>query len=76
MRIVRAVTEQEMIRAFVEAEAESPVYGAAYAQAARELGGDRVALFAPDSARLRAKVLRAVRGYPRLSPVHRVSFRR
>jgi hypothetical protein len=48
MQIVRAVTEQDMIRAFVEAEAESPVYGAAYAQAARELGGDRAALFAPE----------------------------
>ncbi len=64
MRTVRAVTEDEMIRAFVEAEAESPLYGSAYARAAREFGGDAAALFDPDSNTLRAKVLRAVRGYP------------
>jgi hypothetical protein len=64
MRIVRAVTEEEMIRAFVEAEVESPLYGSAYARAAREFGGDAAALFDPNSERLRAKVLRAVRGYP------------
>jgi len=53
-----------MIRAFVEAEVESPVYGAAYARAAQAFGADREALFHPDADRLRAKVLRAVRGYP------------
>jgi hypothetical protein len=64
MRIVRDATEEEMVRAFVEAEAESPHYGPAYARAAREFGSDASALFSPDSERLRAKVLRAVRGYP------------
>src|SRR5438105_15406847 len=64
MHIVRNVTEKEMIRVFVEAEAESPHYGAAYARAAREFGSDRDALSDPDADRLRAKVLRAVRGYP------------
>lgn len=60
MRVLRDATEDEMIRAFVDAELDSPIYGPRYAGYAHKIGVDFDALLAPDASSLRARALRAV----------------
>jgi hypothetical protein len=61
MRVQGDTTEDAMIRAFVEAEIDSPIDGPRYTAV---VGGDVQALLDPAASALRAQALRAVRGYP------------